>query len=90
MKPEKLIKIANYHTQYGESVLYTIPIYEHPRKKQFAFISFFKSTLKTLMDWNDRYNQRKALLEMGDYYLKDIGLTRHDVRHEADKWFWQA
>jgi len=90
MKPEKLIKIANIHSSYGESVLYTSEVYEHPRKEHFVFISFFKSMIKALMNWNERYYQRKKLSRLSDHYLKDIGLTRHDVQHEADKWFWQA
>ena len=32
---------------------------------------------------------RRALLEMSDEQLKDIGLSRADVHFEADRPFWR-
>ncbi|HEX2528005.1 MAG TPA: DUF1127 domain-containing protein [Geminicoccus sp.] len=38
----------------------------------------------------DRIRQRKMLAELSDEMLKDIGLSRMDVRGECRKNFWQA
>ena len=38
--------------------------------------------------WIERSRQRRQLAELDDATLKDIGLTRADVRIEADKPFW--
>jgi uncharacterized protein YjiS (DUF1127 family) len=43
--------------------------------------------------WGERRRQRRALgdlVELNDYLLKDIGLTREQARCEAAKPFWQA
>ena len=40
--------------------------------------------------WIERSRQRRQLAELNDAALKDIGLTRADVRIEADKRFWMA
>jgi len=36
-----------------------------------------------------RSRQRRALAELDDRLLRDIGLTRYDVALEASKPFWQ-
>lgn len=43
-----------------------------------------------LLDWNDRHRQRRMLLEMDARSLRDVGLTRTDAEHEADKPFWRG
>jgi len=45
--------------------------------------------LKTVAVWRERARQRRVLATMDDYLLKDIGLTRVDVDHEAGKPFWR-
>ena len=40
--------------------------------------------------WYDRYLQRLDLAEIDDHLLRDLGLTRRDVRRECAKSFWQA
>ena len=37
----------------------------------------------------DRSNQRRALAEMEDHMLRDIGITRVEAAREAGKWFWR-
>jgi uncharacterized protein YjiS (DUF1127 family) len=37
----------------------------------------------------DRAAQRRALARLDDRLLRDIGLTRLDVREECNKWFWR-
>ena len=38
--------------------------------------------------WAERSAQRRHLLELEDYLLRDMGVTRADVEHEASKPFW--
>lgn len=38
----------------------------------------------------ERRRQRLALLELDSRLLRDIGLTRSDVRHECAKPFWRS
>jgi uncharacterized protein YjiS (DUF1127 family) len=39
--------------------------------------------------WRRRLRDRQRLLMMTDKELKDIGLTRYDVKYEARKPFWR-
>ena len=39
--------------------------------------------------WFERHRQRRALLELSDHMLKDIGLSRADVAEETAKPFWR-
>jgi uncharacterized protein YjiS (DUF1127 family) len=45
---------------------------------------------RTLGAWFDRADQRRALLELTDQHLADIGIDRLTARREAAKHFWQA
>ncbi len=45
---------------------------------------------RLLLVWQDRERQRRHLRELDDRMLKDIGLSRADVAHEADKPFWRV
>jgi uncharacterized protein YjiS (DUF1127 family) len=42
------------------------------------------------IDWIDRIRDRRQLAALSDAMLKDIGVSRADVEHEAEKHFWQA
>jgi uncharacterized protein YjiS (DUF1127 family) len=42
------------------------------------------------IDWIDRLRDRRQLAALSDDMLKDIGVSRADVEHEAEKHFWQA
>jgi uncharacterized protein YjiS (DUF1127 family) len=42
-----------------------------------------------LAEWLDRRQQRRALLQLNDQLLKDIGLSRADAWQEARKPFWR-
>lgn len=39
--------------------------------------------------WLERRQQRRALLELSDHMLKDIGLSRTDALREGVKPFWR-
>lgn len=41
-------------------------------------------------DWGERRRQRRALLELGDHLLKDIGIGRADAWAEGSKPFWRS
>lgn len=45
--------------------------------------------LEIAMQWQDRARERRQLLQMSDRLLKDIGISRVDAVHEADKPFWR-
>ncbi|HMR30393.1 MAG TPA: DUF1127 domain-containing protein [Geminicoccus sp.] len=38
--------------------------------------------------WIERHRERKALLELSDDMLKDIGVSRVDAMREGTKPFW--
>jgi uncharacterized protein YjiS (DUF1127 family) len=40
--------------------------------------------------WIERYRQRRALLELSDHMLKDIGISRVEAWREGRKPFWRA
>ena len=44
----------------------------------------------TLLLWQRRANQRRALAQLDDRILRDIGLSRADVVWESRKPFWRA
>ncbi|ESY87874.1 DUF1127 domain-containing protein [Mesorhizobium australicum] len=59
-----------------------------PRRQSFPFVTRVRSRL--LARWYDRHSQRRDLSEIDDHLLRDLGLTREDVRRECAKSFWQA
>ena len=40
--------------------------------------------------WSERHRQRRALLELSDHVLKDIGISRGEAEREGRKPFWMA
>lgn len=44
----------------------------------------------TIATWQERRRQRLALESLPDHLLSDIGVSRADVDHEADKPFWRG
>ena len=43
-----------------------------------------------MADWSERRRQRLALEALPDHLLSDIGVSRADAEHEADKPFWRG
>ena len=43
-----------------------------------------------LREWLQRSRAREEISELDDRLLRDIGLSRDDVRAELSKHFWQA
>ena len=57
-------------------------------RQTFPFVTWLHRHL--LARWYDRHLQRLDLAEIDDHLLRDLGLTREDVRRECAKSFWQA
>jgi uncharacterized protein YjiS (DUF1127 family) len=57
------------------------------RANQGAQFAHLAGLLRT---WAVRARQRRALAELDDQLLDDIGLTRSEARREAGKPFWSA
>lgn len=47
------------------------------------------AVLETMLGWAERARQRRALLSLDDWMLKDIGLSRADIMREYDKPIWR-
>ena len=60
------------------------------RPGRWGLVSMAEVLLATLLLWHDRATQRRALAELDDRLLKDLGLSRVDVTRETSKPFWQA
>jgi uncharacterized protein YjiS (DUF1127 family) len=43
----------------------------------------------TFEQWAERHRQRRALLELSDHMLKDIGVSAADAWQEGQKPFWR-
>ncbi len=54
-----------------------------------GFVTYIAAAVQTLMGVAERARQRRALLALDDWMLKDIGLSRADAQHEYLKRFWQ-
>ncbi|WP_377809465.1 DUF1127 domain-containing protein [Azospirillum sp. A29] len=48
------------------------------------------SLFDRLATWNERRRQRRALEALPDHLLSDIGISRADADHEAEKPFWRG
>lgn len=55
-----------------------------------SILSWFAGLAHVITIWHKRASQREALRRLDDYYLRDIGLTRQEVRVETTKPFWRA
>jgi uncharacterized protein YjiS (DUF1127 family) len=45
---------------------------------------------ETLHIWRQRYEARRELSQWTERDLHDVGLSRSDIIHEAEKPFWRA
>ncbi|MEE9388441.1 MAG: DUF1127 domain-containing protein [Paracoccaceae bacterium] len=44
----------------------------------------------TVLTWEQRHRTRRALKNLTNIALQDIGITRKQAREEARRMFWQA
>jgi uncharacterized protein YjiS (DUF1127 family) len=65
-------------------------IFRHPARPVEAASSARPwGALMTLLTWLERRRERRALLELSDHMLKDIGVSRADAWAEGSKPFWR-
>ncbi len=48
------------------------------------------SMSETFHLWRERYRMRQELASWTDRDLHDVGISRSDIVHEAEKPFWRA
>ena len=72
---------TNAAVEISAAALTTPPSHIHPRAKG--------SWLRVPLAWIERSRQRRALAELDDRLLRDIGLTRAEARVEATQPFWR-
>lgn len=53
-------------------------------------IELFRRLFEALRRTLERRRSRRQLLTLSDHMLKDIGISRADAVHEAEKPFWRA
>jgi uncharacterized protein YjiS (DUF1127 family) len=46
--------------------------------------------VEACLTWHDRARERRALMELSDHMLRDIGISRAEARGEAAKPFWRS
>lgn len=46
--------------------------------------------VEAFLAWHDRARERRALLELSDHMLRDIGISRAAAQGEAAKAFWRS
>lgn len=49
-----------------------------------------EQAFRHLTVWQKRYEGRLHLESLNDHLIKDMGLSRGDVRHEVSKPFWEV
>lgn len=61
-----------------------------PRSTQHTILAHLGKVAAAIWLPMERGRQRRALAELDDRLLRDIGLTRTDVWHEIAKPFWRC
>jgi uncharacterized protein YjiS (DUF1127 family) len=51
---------------------------------------FWSGLGETLHVWRERHRTREELSQWTDRDLHDVGISRSDIVHEAEKPFWRA
>ena len=46
--------------------------------------------VEAFLAWHDRARERRALMEMSDPMLRDVGISRADAYREAARPFWRS
>jgi uncharacterized protein YjiS (DUF1127 family) len=51
--------------------------------------SYLRRVLALIDTWRQRVRDRRALAQMDELSLRDLGLTRHEALYEVRKPFWR-
>jgi uncharacterized protein YjiS (DUF1127 family) len=46
--------------------------------------------IEAFLAWHDRARERRALMEISDQMLRDLGISRADACREAARPFWRS
>ena len=76
--------MANYH--FGRACRHKRAIAGHSAHTDLLWR--LGHILRRIQLWYQKNHQRRALRELDDYRLFDIGITREAAEHEAAKSFW--
>ena len=55
-----------------------------------ALMRSVRQMVRTVHGWIERSRQRRALRDLDDHMLDDIGLSRDEAAQECAKLFWQT
>ncbi|MEM7223878.1 MAG: DUF1127 domain-containing protein [Pseudomonadota bacterium] len=66
-----------------------LAVFHSPRLRQTRHRSALSGILATLLLWQERAAQRRALRALDPHELADIGVTRAAALSEAEKPFWR-
>ena len=69
--------------EFAEQSFIEQPFIEQPQ------VSLAAKLMATFKAWRNRSIQRKALANLSDHMLKDIGISRFDANAENEKPFWR-
>lgn len=61
---------------------------QHGTKSEARLGDTLKNVQSTLFAWVQRHRSRKALAELNEHMLRDVGLTKEQVQAEIIKPFW--
>jgi uncharacterized protein YjiS (DUF1127 family) len=53
-------------------------------------IDLWRHLVRLVELWHERARQRRALAQLSDAQLRDIGISRSAARQEASQPFWRA
>jgi uncharacterized protein YjiS (DUF1127 family) len=66
------------------------PVASHRRGSLRRVLRLLEEVWKAILRWHEVRRQRRALLELSDQMLKDIGISRADAMREAARPFWDT
>lgn len=65
------------------------PRFSARRRRRVTLAHGLRVAAGAALSWAERARQRRALRELDDWLLRDIGLTRRQVEGECAKPFWR-
>jgi uncharacterized protein YjiS (DUF1127 family) len=65
-------------------------IYSHQPMINNHGSGFWAQVEETIHVWRERLRQRRELAQWTERDLHDVGVSRSDIVHEAEKPFWRA
>lgn len=80
---------------FPETVSNTLAVGRNPASSGSAVLanaigSGLTAALDRVLSWHDRVRDRRALGQLDEHMLHDIGLSAADVDFEVSKPFWQS